>query len=89
MIFDLISQSKSSSSTQYSIFYGASSLAQMYVLSINTHVYGRHGLTALYTTDAALNLLGVVMLLVLMRRWLGKRKLFLAKTQVIARGCDV
>ncbi len=66
MVFELISRSTTSSSTQYSIFYAFSSIAQMYVLSLDTHVYARHGLRALYATDAVFNLVGAVILLVLL-----------------------
>lgn len=69
MVFDLISKSETSSSTQYSVFYAVSSLAQMYVLSIDTHLYSQSGLRALYVSDAALNLFGAVLLYVLLRRW--------------------
>lgn len=66
MVFELISKSNTSSSTQYSIFYAFSSIAQMYVLSLDTHVYARHGLRALYTTDAVLNVVGAALLLCLL-----------------------
>lgn len=69
MVFDLISKSATSSSTQYSVFYAVSSLAQMYVLSIDTHAYSQSGLRALYTSDAVLNLIGALLLLLLLRRW--------------------
>ncbi|MBL8636861.1 MAG: MFS transporter [Myxococcales bacterium] len=69
MVFDLISRSATSSSTQYSVFYAVSSIAQMYVLSIDTHAYSRSGLRALYASDALLNLIGAVLLLLLLRRW--------------------
>jgi hypothetical protein len=72
IVFELISKSKVSSSTQYSIFYAFGSMAQLYVLSINTHVYARHGLVALFTADAVLNIAGVVVLLVLLKMSLSR-----------------
>jgi MFS family permease len=70
IVFELISKSKISSSTQYSIFYALCSMSQLYVLSINTHVYARNGLVALFTADAVLNIAGVVVLFALLKMWL-------------------
>ncbi|MBP6609022.1 MAG: hypothetical protein KA258_05520, partial [Deltaproteobacteria bacterium] len=54
----------------YSIFYALCSMSQLYVLSINTHVYARNGLVALFTADAVLNIAGVVVLFALLKMWL-------------------
>jgi len=67
LIVELISRSRHSSSTQYSIFYASNSLAQMYVLALDTHFYSRHGLQGLYVADAGLNLLGAALLIFLIR----------------------
>lgn len=83
MVFELISKSSHSSSTQYSIFYAFSSIAQMYVLSLDTHVYARHGLRALYTTDAVLNVVGAALLLFLLLGVRRARKLKQVEISVV------
>ena len=67
MVLETIGTAGSTAATQYTLFTSAGNLAIAYVTAIDSRFHERHGPGGLLGVDAALNLAGIVFLLVLFR----------------------